>query len=456
MRHPIARPGLIACALALLCSCEKAPEAGTPSTPTPRPLPTAPPRPTPVPTPTPIYVPSKRMETGRMFSGVEVHATVQADFGSTATIERDTPSSYVLDLQVAVKVPRAHSSLQELSVLNPALPTLLPGLPALLEGAQVSPFYQDLYARKVATINHDLVRLDQLISRHNFFDCETLLTMKFPKTGRRVVLLQADMDVVMDGSDSDRVPLTDGSSANFEPTTSYKWPKQTAVPNPFLAGREANLKRALALLANPGTPVAQMQQLQASLPRLRAEVDDVKRFSYLVSTVDPFVVLPGPLLRDQGEYAPKLGDYCVVVAGDKLYPAIVGDVGPTYKVGEASLRLSKAINAKATAYNRPVDELKASYFVFPGTAEKPFSAPNLDHWFERCQQLLNEIGGYQGELVHWTDLTKPTPTPTPVPTATPEPAPSATPALSPVPSPTSLPSVSPKPSATASASPGVT
>jgi len=389
------------------------------------------------------------METGKLFNGPEVHATVEADFGSSATIERDTPSSYTVDLKVSVKVPRAHSSLQELSVLNPVLPQLLPGLPALLETAQVSPFYDDLYARKVATINHDLVRLDQLISRHNFFDCETLLNMRDPKSGRAVVLLQADMDVVMDGSDSDRVPITDGSSANFEPTTSYKWPKQTTAPNPFLAGRADRLQKALAQLAAPGTSPAQIQQLQASLPRLRAEVDELKRYSYLISTTDPFIVLPGPLFKDAGPFAPKLGDFCVIAVGNQLYPSIVGDVGPTYKVGEASLRIAKEITSKATPYNRPVEELKASYFVFPGTADKPPGPPNLDHWYERCQQLLNDIGGFKGELVHWTDLTKPTPTPTPSATATA----SATAVASPSSTATASPAASISPTATPAASP---
>ena len=45
----------------------------------------------------------------------------------------------------------------------------------------------------------------------------------------------------------------------------------------------------------------------------------------------------------------EVGDYAVVVFGDQIYPAIVGDVGPNDKVGEASLRIAQQINALATA-----------------------------------------------------------------------------------------------------------
>ena len=62
----------------------------------------------------------------------------------------------------------------------------------------------------------------------------------------------------------------------------------------------------------------------------------------------------------------KVGDYALVVFGDAIYPVIVGDVGPNDKVGEASLRIAKELNALATAYNRPVSDLKVSYIIFPG------------------------------------------------------------------------------------------
>ena len=70
----------------------------------------------------------------------------------------------------------------------------------------VSPLYADLYATKVKVLRDNLGRLDQLLSRHNFYDCQTVLQLRHPQTHRKALLLQADMDVDADGSDSDRLP----------------------------------------------------------------------------------------------------------------------------------------------------------------------------------------------------------------------------------------------------------
>src|SRR5439155_761929 len=82
-----------------------------------------------------------------------------------------------------------------------------------------------------------------------------------------------------------------------------------------------------------------------------------------------------------------------VIFADAVYPAIVGDIGPNDRVGEASLRIAKQINALSTPYNRPVSDLKVTYLIFPETADKPFGAPDLDKIQARCQKLVDEIGG---------------------------------------------------------------
>ena len=170
---------------------------------------------------------------------------------------------------------------------------------------------------------------------------------------------------------------------------------------------------------------------------MRYEVGQLKTMSFLVAATDPFVVLPGSIVgKNREPFTPHVGDYCVVIYGDKLYPSIVGDVGPSTKMGEASIRLGKELNPKATAYNRPTNDLKVTYLVFPNSADKPWAAPDLQRWQERCQELLNEMGGYQGELHVWENLIKPppTPTPTPVPVESPSPA-LATPTPTPLPIP---------------------
>jgi hypothetical protein len=91
-------------------------------------------------------------------------------------------------------------------------------------------------------------------------------------------------------------------------------------------------------------------------------------------------------------------------------------------VGEASLRLGKEINPKTSGEMRATNDLKVTYLIFPGTAEK-FDVPDLTKWRAQCEKYLNEMGGYNGELFTWVDLTKPkTPPATPAPaTATPGP-----------------------------------
>jgi hypothetical protein len=259
------------------------------------------------------------------------------------------------------------------------------------------------------------------------------------------------MDVDADGSDADRLPLSPGGSPNFKPFTSYRWKKLGDHPSAFLAPAEEKLSAYEAEFARKGLTMERNRDLRIGIQRMRDEVDSLKRFSFLIAATDPYIVLPGLFVhaKDAGE----VGDYAVVAVGDQLYPAIVGDVGPSDRVGEASLRIAKEVNARATANNRPVSDLKVTYLVFPGTAEKPFAPPDLEKIQSRCEALLKEIGGASVALHHWENLIPPPPTPTPSPSATP----SATPIPSPSPTATSSPSASapasPNESATASPSP---
>jgi hypothetical protein len=388
------------------------------------------PTPTPAPTPPPPpYVPSRKTETGKIFNGMQYRVTLETEFGTTATAERNNPESYLAELVMKVKVPKPHQNLEEISRLNAQLPELLPGLKTMIETATVSPRFDDLYRLKVASLRASLNRLDGLLSRHNFYDCETLLELQHPETKRRALFIQSDMDVDTDGSDTDRVPEILGASSTFQPFTSYRWPKKTENPSSFIPGREAKMKQNEQELAGNPT-AARREQLKTAQNELKEEIADLKRFSFLVGQADPFIVLPGSMFgrSKAGPFAPAVGDYSVVIHGGVLYPAIVGDVGPSAKMGEASLRICKQISPIANSAYRAVSDLKVTYVVFPGTVERPFAVPDLAKWQANCAKLLAEIGGHRGELFVWEDLTKPKPAPAPPAETPPPPAAPPTPA----------------------------
>jgi len=414
--------------------------------------PTPSPSPTPTPTPTPLpetYVPYSHKEVAKLFNGFEIHSKVDTDTGAPAWLERKAPESYVLDLDVRVRVPQAAQTIEQIAQADGQLPTLLPGLVSLLGASRVSNFYHGLYQLKVDSLSRTLNRLDQLLSRHNFFDCNTILELTDPKTSRKALLIQSDMDVNADGSDADRSNDVDGSTSNFQPYTSYRWPKRSDKPSQFIPEREQKLKQAETEFDQKSTTPERKKVLKEQIEELNREISDLKKYSFLISKADPFVVLPGFMLRQGNHpFLPKFGDYVVVIYGGKLYPAIIGDAGPSYKVGEASLRLATQIDTKANAYNRPSSDLNVTYLVFPGSAESQSGPPDLPKMHDRCAELLNEIGGYTGELWQWQNIfATPTPTPSPSPTGTPTVP--TTPGTSPSASPASsiAPTASPSPSA---------
>lgn len=400
------------------------------------------PSPTPEPTPTRPPVITGRLETAKLFNGITLHSTVNTPPGADAATERGDPQSYMLDLTLQARLPSPNRTMEELAKVSPQLPTLLPGLAGMLSPESVSPLFSELYGTKVKLLRDNLARLDVLLSRHNFYDCQTVLQLRHPQTHRKALLLQADMDVDADGSDSDRMPIGPAVTTNFKPFTSYRWSKKTPATNPYLPAIEERLQRVGDEYALATTPAERKKELRATLAQLRDQVATLKKFSFLIGATDPYIVIPGAFARSREGL--RVGDYALVVFADQVYPALVGDIGPNDKAGEASLRIAKEINALATPYNRPVSDLKVTYLIFPGTADTPFGPPDLDKVQARCQALVDEIGGATAPLHHWENIIPPppTPTPSPSPTATPSPSPS------PVPSGSLSP---PSPSASASA-----
>src|SRR5438552_19081386 len=300
----------------------------------------------------------------------------------------------------------------------------------------VSPLFAQLYEMKVKVLRENLARLDQVLSRHNFFDCQTVLQLQHPQSHRKALLLQGEMDVEADGADADRMPVGTGISTNFKPFTSYRWLKKTPAPNPYRPAAQDRLKRTEGEYALKTTTPERKRDLRLSLVQLRDEVTTLKKSSFLIGATDPYIVVPGAFAH--GNDAPKDGDCALVVFADAVYPALEGHIGPNDRVGEASLRIAKQSNGLSTPYNRPVSDLKVTYLVFPGTADKPFGPPDLDKLQARCEALVKEIGGASVPLHHWENIIPPPPTPTPTPS----------PAASPTPTSTNSPSLSASPSAT--------
>lgn len=394
-----------------------------------------------------VSVPGAVTDVRQLRSGIPFKTEIKFEKGGIASKERLDAASYAAFYQLSLRVPTPARTMAELEGSNAKLSKLLPGLPALVAKAEVSGWYQKLYENKMARIRKDATSLNEILTKHNLYDCETLLNLR-AETGRCVLFMQADMDVVSDGSDGDRLPVMPEAivdSTNYQPFTSYGWPKRGAVPNPMVAGWERRIKGAEKELADRATVADRKKWLRERIAYLKRGVADLKCRSFLIAEHDPFIVVPVPMLAAQNDpFAPKAGDFAVVIHGEILYPAIVGDGGPTYKVGEASLRMAQQINPRALSNNRPVSDLKVSYVIFPGSHEAERGPPDYAKWRQRCHELLNEIGGLgQGcALFEWQDsLPKPLPpagVPPPLvpPPAAPPPAvppPAAPPVVAPTP-----------------------
>jgi len=386
-------------------------------------------------------------------SGIPFKSEVKVDKGTIASVERKDANSYTAEYKLTIRVPEPSKTLDQLQTVNPRLSKLLPGLPGMLEKPEVSRWFYDIYDRKTRSLREDATKLNELLTKHNYYDCETMLNLTHPQSGRKVFLLQAEMDVVSDGSDGDRLPTMPDeivNSTHYQPYTSYGWPKKTTTPNPMIAGFEKRIANANKELADSSTTAERKTWLRNRIPELKRGIEDMKSRSFLIADYDPFIVIPVTLLSAREPFSPKVGDYAVVVHGDKLYPAIVGDGGPAYKVGEASLRMAKQINPRASSYSRPESDLVVTYLVFPGSRDETKAAPDYEKWRTRCEELIKDCGGLgEGvELHRWENLLPDsTPPPAPAPTSTPAPTPAgnSTRVPTPAPAPSGTPVPAPAP-----------
>ncbi|MEM7698871.1 MAG: glycoside hydrolase family 75 protein [Verrucomicrobiota bacterium] len=357
------------------------------------------------------YVAWRKIDTAELWSEIPVSTRVETNQGDTAVVERETDEAYEIEMTVKVTVPKPNETTEELAAINPLLPEILPDFGKLVEAAEVSPFFHYLYELKTRRIQENVTRIDRLLSRHNFYDCETVLQTTHPETGQKLLLVQGEMDVVSDGSDGDRWPVIDDyitMSDYYQPFTSYGWAKRTSNPNPLLARWKTQLKEYEDEFAIVGLSIERNRYLRSRIETLTAEIEDMEARSYLIAEADPFIVLPLSFIgrRDENSHGPAIGDYAVVIYKDKVYPAIAGDAGPSWKFGEASLRIAKQLNENASPYNRPVSDLDITYLIFPSSGEERKGPPDLELWYQRCSELLEGLGGLgDGYQLHqWEDL----------------------------------------------------
>ena len=390
----------------------------------------------PHPSPTPL-IPRKIYDTAKLFNGITLKSSVEATQSDHTALHLEPRSdSYELQLDLHLQVPKPAVTTIDLLAATPELGSLLPELDQLLEKASASPDFANLFSHKEKNLRTNLGMLQKLLPRDTLYDCQTILNLENPKNSRHALLIQALMNVNSDGSDGDRNLETARGTPFFQPQTNYRWPKKTDRLNPCLQDTERHLAEIEEKLLDPSSlKEAEKTLLESRRADTKATLQELKHWSFLVGTADPFIVLPSFMFSStQGH--PEIGDYAIVIARDTLYPAVVGDKGPNFKMGEASLRICREVDHKSTADSRPIDHPTVVYLVFPGTAEKPFTVPDYPHWSERCHTLWKEFGGSDSaNWKEWASLEKPWPTPTPSPTPSPTPAPTSLPSISPMHSP---------------------
>ena len=376
-------------------------------------------------------------------NGIPLRTEVLYDTGVTALEEVQLHDSYTATYQLKMRIPRPAISILDIEKATPELSKILPGFTALFPLGFVSPAHETLYRNKISDLRTNSRQLGVLLSKPNAYDCNTILHLS-NKKGRRVFFMQADMDAILKGSDGDRAPVMPASQVDsiaYDPFTAYHWRKVGKAPNPMIAGWERRVAIGKKEIDAPAITPEKKAWVDERLAMLKAAIEAMKKRSYLISAYDPYIVLPISILKDAKDpYAPKVGDYAVVIYGRKIYPCIVGDAGTDTQVGEASAKMASTLVSGWNSTQKAVGYPGVSYLVFPGSREVDTTPPDHKKWSAKCLTLLEEIGGLgNGYKYHdWTIPARaPVPDPAPAagkPPATPEkkdPAPPPKPARNP-------------------------
>lgn len=345
-------------------------------------------------------LPRKNYEVIKMANGAIVTSQVVTHLEETNTdlTTVSIPNAYNLKLTLDVAIPLPATTMKDLCAATPELATALPSLKEMLPIVSQSgekkkyPFYTTLFENKIKTLQHQLAQLGQLPSRESLYDCQTILPLTNNLTKTRALLVQAIMNVNADGSDGDRnIPL-EKLSSTYQAQTNYRWPKTTSRPNPNIAELREQLTHIKQSLHDEKIRPEEKIKFTQQLTSLQNTLRELERWSFLVGSADPFIVLPKFMLEPHQQGA-SIGDYAVIVYQGTLYPAIVGDIGPASKIGEASLRICRAIDPLSGSTHRPLDTPRVSYFIFLESAEMPFHPPDYIHLSERCHELWKNLGG---------------------------------------------------------------
>lgn len=341
-------------------------------------------------------------------NGIPLRTEILYGSGETAMEEIQLHDSYTAQYQLKMRVPRPAIRISEIEIGTPDLSKILPGFRAMFPTGFVSPWHETLYRNKVSEIRANSKQLNLMMSKPDAYDCNTILHLKSEK-GRKVFFMQADMDAILKGSDGDRLPEMTAShvqSIQYDPFTAYHWRKTGNKPNPMIAEWERRIAIGRTELKEPALTPARKAWVEERIAMLNSGIEAMKKRGYLISAHDPYIVLPIGLIIDKEDpFAPKIGDYAVVIHGRTIYPCIVGDRGADSTVGEASALLAAQLNPEWKPGSKAVAYPRVSYVVFPGTAETNPEPPEYDKWMKKCYTLLGEIGGFgNGFQYHkWTD-----------------------------------------------------
>jgi len=350
-------------------------------------------------------------EITNLGNGIPLKTEIVTGIGGSAADEFSLNDSYTATYQVKIRIPKPVINLSGLERGSSKISHILPGFSSLFRRGTVSPYFRIAYDQKISEIQEKANHLNQITPKFNLYECNTMLHLMSEK-GRRVFYMQADMDSILKGSDGDRLsqmPTQLVNSIHYDPFTSYYWRVSGDFPNPMIAGWNRRIsigEREVEKIA-VGDPKKNWMQKRISF--LKQGVEHMRKNGFLISQHDPYICLPSFVLANtQDPYAPKIGDYALVIHQNKVYPCIVGDTGYGSSIGQVSARIATAIDPQWKNGVKVVSAPTVSYLIFPNTREQKFSPPDYVVWTKKCRELVGEIGGLgKGYVIHEWNNTLP-------------------------------------------------